>query len=179
MGSRCFFSTRDVFSNWTRGSCLCVPLAHTYTHTHTHTTHTSTHTHTHVHTYIPTRILARSHTYTLTTHPPLPQTRICVPQLSIDSKYRLCRAAHGLSVVFDHTSGNAPHPIPNCEAKPRWARLVLGWGTTRESRGVERVDLFHLFSLIFLPFFFFFSSSPLFVSLPYAQLRRSWISRIP
>ena len=41
--------------------------------------------------------------------------------------------------VYDHTLGNAPHPVPNCEAKPQWAHLVLGWGTTRESCGVVRV----------------------------------------
>ena len=48
--------------------------------------------------------------------------------------------------VYDHTLGNAPHPVPNCEAKPQWAHLVLGWGTTRESCGVVRV--FFVFSHI-------------------------------
>ncbi len=45
------------------------------------------------------------------------------------------------SFAFDHTLGNTPYPVPNCAAKPQWARLVLGWGTTRESRGVECVFL--------------------------------------
>ena len=58
------------------------------------------------------------------------------------------------SSVFDHTLGNAPHPVPNCEAKPQWACLVLGWGTTRESHGVERV-LF-CFCFCFLIFIFVF-----------------------
>ena len=48
-------------------------------------------------------------------------------------------------IVFDHTLGNAPHPVPNCEAKPQWAHLVLGWGTTRESCGVVRVFFVFLF----------------------------------
>ena len=41
--------------------------------------------------------------------------------------------------VFDHTLGNAPYLVPNCEAKSQWAGLVLGWGPTRESPGVECV----------------------------------------
>ena len=49
--------------------------------------------------------------------------------------------------VYDHTLGNAPHPVPNCEAKPQWAHLVLGWGTTRESCGVVRVFLISFFAL--------------------------------
>ena len=34
----------------------------------------------------------------------------------------------------DHILGKAPEPIPNSEAKPVQARLVLPWGTRWESR---------------------------------------------
>jgi hypothetical protein len=42
-----------------------------------------------------------------------------------------------LVIAFGHTLWNTPQPFPTCEAKPQWARLVLGWGTTREPRGAE------------------------------------------
>ena len=45
---------------------------------------------------------------------------------------------------YDHTLDNTPDPIPNSEVKLQWARLVLGWGTTRESRGVVSVLIFLL-----------------------------------
>ena len=53
-------------------------------------------------------------------------------------------------VGYDHTLDNTPDPIPNSEVKLQWARLVLGWGTTRESRGVVSVFLFLSLSRAFL-----------------------------
>ena len=50
-------------------------------------------------------------------------------------------------VGYDHTLDNTPDPIPNSEVKLQWARLVLGWGTTRESRGVVSVFFFLSLSL--------------------------------
>ena len=43
------------------------------------------------------------------------------------------------TIAFDHTLDNPPDPVPNSEVKLQWACLVLGWGTTRESHGVECV----------------------------------------
>ena len=83
---------------------------------------------------------------------------VCPPTVPYVDKRRLRETvslSHGQNVlrlcspasVFDHTLGNAPHPVPNCEAKPQWACLVLGWGTTRESHGVERVFFCRMFFL--------------------------------
>jgi hypothetical protein len=52
------------------------------------------------------------------------------------SRSLLCTASLHLIFAYDHTRRNTSDPIPNSAIKPSWARLVLRWGTTGESRGV-------------------------------------------
>ena len=54
---------------------------------------------------------------------------------------------------IDHRLRKAPKPIPNFEAKPLLARLVLPWGTRWESR----VLISFFFALFLLPFMWVFA----------------------
>ena len=68
---------------------------------------------------------------------PLFCVRVCWVLLCLPHDVGSYTHTGGNALVFDHTLENTPDPVPNSEVKLQWAHLVLGWGTTRESCGVE------------------------------------------